>query len=142
MKEDNITYEVCPHCGEEVELENELKVQVCPHCGKHIVTCSMCLACSDGVKGCCVGCPLNYLADKMNEEKQSFEVILHLDADIDEQVEASTARKALKMVLDKYRNMNDDELLKHIGYFRDVQNAVVYDDKDSSCIICNESYKL
>lgn len=68
MEKDNITYEVCPYCGEEIELDAELKVQTCSNCGKHIVTCSMCLAVSDGVNGCCVGCPLVYLADKMNEE--------------------------------------------------------------------------
>ena len=66
------TYEVCPHCGEEVEIDAELKVQVCPKCGKHIVTCSMCLAyncdeyTSDGTKYC-VNCPLELLADTMNK---------------------------------------------------------------------------
>ena len=38
------TYEVCPHCDHEVELDAELKVQTCPVCGKRIVTCSMCRA--------------------------------------------------------------------------------------------------
>lgn len=65
---ERLTYEVCPHCGEEVLIENELKVQVCPSCGKHIVTCSMCVACGDGVEGVCKNCPLAYLAEKMNDE--------------------------------------------------------------------------
>ena len=69
MEKENITYEVCPHCGEEVKLDAELKVQTCPNCGKHIVTCSMCLASSDDIEGCCQHCPLEYLADKMNEEE-------------------------------------------------------------------------
>lgn len=65
------TYEVCPYCGEEVELNAELKVQKCPHCGKHIVTCSMCRALSEGVANCCKNCPLEYLAHKTNDEDAS-----------------------------------------------------------------------
>lgn len=68
MEKKEYTYEICPYCGGEVELDAELKVQTCSNCGKHIVTCSMCLASSDNVEGCCKSCPLEYLADKMNEE--------------------------------------------------------------------------
>jgi len=63
------TYEVCPHCGEEVELRNELMVQTCPHCGKRIVTCSMCRACVECEEHYCVNCCLCYQADKENQEK-------------------------------------------------------------------------
>ena len=63
----NKTYEVCPHCGAEVELEAELKVQVCPNCGKHIVTCSMCPAEAADIN-CSVDCPLEILAEMLNEE--------------------------------------------------------------------------
>ena len=37
MDNPGVTYEVCPHCGEEVELVAFLGVQSCPHCGKRIV---------------------------------------------------------------------------------------------------------
>ncbi len=61
------TYEVCPHCGEEVELKNELMVQTCPNCGKRIVTCSMCRACDTGEKYCSLCC-LDYQAKVENKE--------------------------------------------------------------------------
>lgn len=70
MEKKEYTYEVCPHCGEEVKLDAELKVQVCPNCKRHIVACSMCVASADSVENCCVACPLGYLADKMNEEQR------------------------------------------------------------------------
>ena len=58
-------YEVCPHCGEEVRLEPELKVQTCPSCGKRIVTCSMCRAC-DTRDNYCSKCCLCYQAEQEN----------------------------------------------------------------------------
>ena len=63
------TYEVCPHCGEEVELEAELKVQTCPSCGKRIVTCSMCLA-VDEAESYCHYCCLCHQALIENEMAQ------------------------------------------------------------------------
>lgn len=60
-------YEVCPHCGEEVMLEPELKVQTCPNCGRRIVTCSMCRACDTGERYCALCC-LDYQAKVENEE--------------------------------------------------------------------------
>lgn len=68
MKETNKTYEVCPHCEQEVKLDAELKVQTCPNCGRSIVTCSMCLAC-DTDKPYCVHCCLQYQAMIENKEK-------------------------------------------------------------------------
>ena len=65
--EKNCTYEVCPHCGKEVELRAELMVQTCPSCGKRIVTCSMCRAC-DADSNYCVNCCLEYQAKAENEE--------------------------------------------------------------------------
>lgn len=67
-------YEVCPHCGEEVELKAELSVQTCPNCGKRIVACSMCRACdaNDGKKYCS-NCCLSYQAEKENEENENNE---------------------------------------------------------------------
>jgi len=61
------TYEVCPHCGAEVELDAELKVQTCPKCGKRIVTCSMCRACYTN-DNYCERCCLEYQAEVENEE--------------------------------------------------------------------------
>ena len=63
------TWEVCPHCEEEVMLDAELKVQTCPNCGKRIVTCSMCRACDnpDGVPYC-ANCCLDYQAKAENGE--------------------------------------------------------------------------
>lgn len=74
-----VTYEVCPHCGEEVELKAELMVQTCPSCGKRIVTCSMCRAC-DTDQPYCNHCALEYQANVENEEMEQesgtiFEVV-------------------------------------------------------------------
>lgn len=66
MKE-NTTYEVCPFCEEEVELNAELMVQTCPHCGRRIVTCSMCRAC-DTEDNYCTHCCLDYQARVENQE--------------------------------------------------------------------------
>jgi predicted RNA-binding Zn-ribbon protein involved in translation (DUF1610 family) len=65
------TYEVCPYCGEEVELDAELKVQTCPNCGKRIVTCSMCRACDTGGPYC-VRCCLDYQAKAENIDKEDI----------------------------------------------------------------------
>lgn len=66
------TYEVCPHCNAEVELNAELMVQTCPHCGKRIVTCSMCRACECRAYGkdveYCKNCCLCHQASLENEE--------------------------------------------------------------------------
>lgn len=69
MEKKSYVWEVCPHCNEEVQLDDELMVQTCPTCGRRIVTCSMCRACdaNDG-KNYCSNCCLSYQADKENEE--------------------------------------------------------------------------
>lgn len=36
------TYELCPLCGEEVELTTDKMVHRCPSCGEKILACSMC----------------------------------------------------------------------------------------------------
>jgi len=65
------TYEVCPHCEEEVRLKAELMVQTCPKCGKRIVTCSMCRAC-DTEENYCTNCCLSYQADVENKETEAL----------------------------------------------------------------------
>ena len=67
-------YEVCPHCGEEVKLDAELKVQTCPNCGKRIVTCSMCRACDSG-ENYCSKCCLCFQAEAENADIE----LLHND---------------------------------------------------------------
>lgn len=63
------TYEVCPHCGEEVELDADLNVQVCPSCGKHIVVCSMCEATYESANYC-KDCCLCFRAEQLNKISQ------------------------------------------------------------------------
>lgn len=60
-----ITYEYCPHCGEEVILKAERSVQKCPNCGKWIVACSMC-------DGCINGCALDMQAMKLNNMSHEY----------------------------------------------------------------------
>lgn len=67
MKKTNKTYELCPYCEQEVELEAELKVQTCPNCGKRIVACSMCLACYAD-EPYCAHCCLDYQSNVENKE--------------------------------------------------------------------------
>lgn len=43
------TWEMCPHCECEVELDFALAPQVCPSCGKWICPCSICTIC---IKDC------------------------------------------------------------------------------------------
>ena len=71
MEKNNHTYEVCPHCGEEVRLDAELKVQTCPNCGKRIVACSMCLA-VESDKPYCTNCCLCYQAEQENQELDAY----------------------------------------------------------------------
>lgn len=58
---DEVTYEMCPHCGNEVVLKAELSVQKCPSCGKYIVCCSMC-------DECLQDCPYEEEAKRLNEK--------------------------------------------------------------------------
>lgn len=46
------TWELCPECETEVELENIFKVQYCPNCSKKILPCSICIDMN------CKNCPL------------------------------------------------------------------------------------
>lgn len=66
----NTTFEVCPFCEEEVELNAELMVQTCPHCGKRIVACSMCRASEDTEHNYCTHCCLDYQARVENQEAE------------------------------------------------------------------------
>lgn len=34
--------ELCPHCGQTVELEEKFEIQKCPVCGALIQPCSLC----------------------------------------------------------------------------------------------------
>jgi predicted RNA-binding Zn-ribbon protein involved in translation (DUF1610 family) len=47
----NTIYEYCPHCCDEVELEERFEPQVCPNCGNVLFPCSMC-------EECITNCPL------------------------------------------------------------------------------------
>ena len=60
----NVTYEYCPLCETEVELEFEFKVQICPNCGKPILPCSIC----DMDFNPCFKCPLQEERDKLYYE--------------------------------------------------------------------------
>ena len=61
--DDNKVYEYCPHCENEVVLNNEFKVQVCPDCGHAIVPCSIC-----PLESCCSTCALDVLCRQKNNE--------------------------------------------------------------------------
>lgn len=50
------TWEMCPECEEEVELEMVLKMQVCPNCGKPIAPCSICDHNLVDCSKCPIGC--------------------------------------------------------------------------------------
>lgn len=67
--EENVVYELCPHCCCEVELINEFKVQICPNCGKYIVACSLCPLLEENK--CQVNCPLEMQERKLNNERLS-----------------------------------------------------------------------
>lgn len=54
------TWEVCPECETEVELENIFKVQYCPNCSKKILPCSICTNMN------CKNCPLEDETDPNN----------------------------------------------------------------------------
>jgi len=58
---EDCTYELCPHCENEVKLRNEFRVQQCPSCRCAILPCSICTHGSDAehTKPCdCSTCPL------------------------------------------------------------------------------------
>lgn len=60
---DEEVYEYCPHCENEVKLDNEFKVQICPDCGHAIIPCNIC-----PLDSCCSNCPLDVLCRQKNEE--------------------------------------------------------------------------
>jgi len=45
------TYEVCPHCMNEVEIQANERSE-CPNCGELILPCSTCDDELEGYKGC------------------------------------------------------------------------------------------
>lgn len=58
LEEEDLIDELCPHCGEEVQLPNIFIKQVCPSCGQSIYTCSICSHFIDDF-GACTDCPLD-----------------------------------------------------------------------------------
>ena len=77
MADDNKTYEVCPHCEEEVKLPNTLGVFRCPTCGKWIVTCSMCLPDEIDCNGCVLCKHADYLNKMEEEEKKDMTKLMY-----------------------------------------------------------------
>lgn len=121
MEKKNVTYEVCPHCVNEVVLPDTLGVYVCPECGKYIVNCSMCQACDDlnGDKYC-TWCCLCYHADTLNKEMtiDTFKAILKSKGlfyplNSIKYVGSNGQGEAVSICL------NDDETIISIGYFTD-----------------------
>ena len=111
------TWEVCPHCGEEVMLDAELKVQTCPNCHKRIVTCSMCLACDNPNDGnnYCTACCLCYQANQEN-----------LNAEAEKKIDAMVKADKLKELTEKVQgafigakyqgcSWGEEELTKLVG---------------------------
>ena len=56
-----VTYEMCPHCGNEVVLYAEKKEQICPDCKMWIAPCSMC-------EGCKRNCHIEQECEKLNAQ--------------------------------------------------------------------------
>lgn len=67
----NKVYEYCPHCENEVVLDNEFKVQVCPDCGHAIVPCSIC-----PLESCVSNCPLDVLCRQKNKQNEENDTAL------------------------------------------------------------------
>lgn len=42
LADDQVVWELCPHCGDEVELDRIFKAQSCHACGEQILPCSIC----------------------------------------------------------------------------------------------------
>ena len=42
LADDQVVWELCPHCGDEIELDRIFKAQSCPACGGQILPCSIC----------------------------------------------------------------------------------------------------
>ena len=63
----NRVFELCPRCGNEVELSAEMVIQPCPNCNAYIVPCSLC----DCNNTQCSNCELAMMCDEKNAP-QSF----------------------------------------------------------------------
>ena len=63
------TWEMCPYCDCEVELETKWEAQVCPECGMLIAPCSLCYPydCK------CGDCRLSKECDQANHERLRFD---------------------------------------------------------------------
>lgn len=42
LADDQVVWEICPHCGDEVELDRVFRAQSCPTCDEQILPCSIC----------------------------------------------------------------------------------------------------
>lgn len=91
QNEDNGVYEYCPHCEEEVELNNEFKVQICPNCGHAIVPCNIC-----PLDDCCSNCPLDALCRQKNNE-------------IDEEAGIEVTLESFTELFDKQTRQHQDD---------------------------------
>ena len=112
---DKIT-EFCPHCEQEVELNEEFKVQQCPNCGKHIVPCNMCPLLAENK--CPNKCPLATMAEDMNKvpstEKKSFVTDLYAleTSAISEIIDMMVNNQLQEVKIDgvnAYKFVNDDK---------------------------------
>ena len=118
------TYEVCPHCGEEVMLDAELKVQTCPNCGKRIIACSMCLASETGEHYCC-RCCLDYQAKAENARREEELKHQFMEVSCDYFDEASGC-----WLVDAYKTIHGDEESEVVAKINPTTLEVEYIKKD------------
>lgn len=123
----NIVYEYCPHCDNEVDLLNEFKVQFCPSCGKAIVPCNICPLLEENK--CSGKCPLETLANKINEKNYGTE---HSVASFVLTFNTSTEKQWERGFILTILNSDDDiDIVLRVFYIKTLDTICFMNDRDS-----------
>jgi predicted RNA-binding Zn-ribbon protein involved in translation (DUF1610 family) len=122
-------YEYCPHCDDEVILENVFKVQKCPNCGKYIVPCNLCPLL--GENKCTGNCPLEALANELNKDKREYGVEYSIGSFVSE-FNSSTEKQWEKgFILTIFNDDGFIDIVLRIFYIKSLDTICFMNERDS-----------
>lgn len=122
-------YEYCPHCDTEVTLMDEFKVQSCPNCGKKIVPCNLCPLL--GENKCTGNCPLEALANELNEDKKKYGVEYSIGSFVSEFNSSREKQWEKGFLLTIFNDDGFIDIVLRIFYIKSLDTICFMNERDS-----------